>query len=170
VGTDTHSFCTYECPTTAETSDTGRAIPQHMHCLIRLNLLLPMRHTNLLASPDPIYDLGHVVQRWHQRNAQVPIQLPSFPASVVPLRVLLPGSSTSYRRVTCNAKVHLWLPSSRNYLAWGFRSLLHRGNGVFSAVSRNHEYAPHAGLELSDSHLSRLLPRHGFGVCISRVL
>ena len=148
-----HSIRSFECSSATKTADTDCALPYLKHSPLRLDILLPLRHTAILALTHPVYDLLHGIESFNIGNAEPSFRFPTRSTFLVTLCFLFPCSVASDSGARAYQKIYLWISSSWHYFSWCFCSLWNGSPGFLAVVSRNQKYTAHPRLEFQNSYL-----------------
>ena len=147
---------TTQGPSETSPSDPRCFGPHYQHRPLRVNLFPPLRYSHLLAPSSTLSSLRPSLARWCVRGTLVSIQIPPFTTLLVSLCILLPRPAAPLSDLAFDQEIYLWLPSPRHHLARGFCGLCHRGPWILQPLSRHHQHASDARLELPHPPLPRL--------------
>ena len=89
-----YSVCTTKCAFTTTATNLLSVVSHVVHCNVCVDILLPLRHSIVLATFDSLHDILHVVDGFDFGDTEPPIRFFALIACMVFVCILLPSTVT----------------------------------------------------------------------------
>lgn len=139
---------TSERPSPTTPANTCSPLSLDSDSIVLVTLLPPLRYSTHMAIARSLPHLHIDLQRRsYLRHPLETVEIPPKIEDMVCICIILSSTPPSDSTTRTNKKIHIWVPSTRNYLTWRLCRILNRGAGILGPVSRYHKHSSDVGLQ-----------------------